>query len=144
MRQIPPLVDKRVLTPAQTALALDLVDQVDLLRLKAIARTYARGLPPEVAWEDMLQEALTRVIAGSRQRPEGVTTVAFVAGILRSLRSEYWRRATREAGGHGRLRIDHESAAGRIGAGPSAEQKNNSRRSRRPRISVERKNPGSK
>jgi DNA-directed RNA polymerase specialized sigma24 family protein len=109
MRQIPPLVDKRVLTPAQTALALELVDQMDLLRLKSIARLYARGLPPEVAWDDMLQEALTRVIAGSRQRPEGVTTVAFVAGILRSLRTEYWRRVTRESGGHDRLRIDHES-----------------------------------
>ena len=31
MRQIPPLVDKRILTPAQAALALELVDQVDLL-----------------------------------------------------------------------------------------------------------------
>ena len=111
MRPIPPLVDKRVLTPAQTALALDLVDQMDLLRLKSIARLYARGLPPEVAWDDLLQEALTRVISGSRRRPEGVTTVAFVAGILRSLRAEHWRRVTRESGGHGKLRIDHENDA---------------------------------
>ncbi len=109
MRQIPPLVDKRVLTPAQTVLALDLIGQMDLLRLKTIARVYARGLPPEVAWEDLLQEALTRVVAGSRQRPQGVTIVAFVAGILRSLRAEYWRRVTREFGGNGRLQIDHES-----------------------------------
>ena len=83
MRPIPPLVDKRILTPAQTALALELVDQMDLLRLKSIARLYVRGLPPEIAWDDLLQEALTRVISGSRRRPEGVTTVAFVAGILR-------------------------------------------------------------
>lgn len=106
MPQIPPLVDKRVLRPAQTALALELVTRMDLLRLKSIARMYARGLPPEVAWEDMLQEALTRVLVGSRQKPEDVTMVAFVAGILRSLRSDYWRRAikTNEA-----VRIDHES-----------------------------------
>jgi len=109
MRPIPPLVDKRILTPAQTALALELVDQMDLLRLKSIARLYVRGLPPEIAWDDLLQEALTRVISGSRRRPEGVTTVAFVAGILRSLRTEYWRRVTRESGGHGKLRIDHEN-----------------------------------
>jgi len=108
MPQIPSLVDKRVLRPAQTALALDLVSQMDLLRLKTIARVYARGLPPEVAWEDMLQEALTRVIAGSRRQPEGVTAVAFVAGILRSLRAEYWRRASRESGGNNRLPVDHE------------------------------------
>ena len=109
MPQIPCLVDKRILVPAQTVLALKLLSQMDLLRLKSIARVYARGLPPEVTWEDMLQEALTRIIVGSRRPPEGVTTVAFVAGILRSLRAEYWRRATRESGGSSTLRIDHES-----------------------------------
>jgi DNA-directed RNA polymerase specialized sigma24 family protein len=109
MHQIPPLVDKRILRPAQTVLALGLVSQMDLLRLKTIARIYCRGLPPEIAWDDMLQEALTRVIAGSRRQPEGVTMVAFVAGILRSLRAEYWRRAARESRGGDTLRIDHES-----------------------------------
>jgi RNA polymerase sigma-70 factor (ECF subfamily) len=106
MPQIPPLVDKRVLRPAQTALALELVSRMDLLRLKSIARMYARGLPPEVAWEDMLQEALTRVLVGSRQKPEDVTMVAFVAGILRSLRADYWRRAVKT---NDAVRIDHES-----------------------------------
>jgi DNA-directed RNA polymerase specialized sigma24 family protein len=109
MPQISSLVDKRILRPAQTALALDLVHQMDLLRLKTIARLYARGLPPDVTWDDLLQEALTRVIVGSRLRPEGVATVAFVAGILRSLRSEYWRRATRQSGSNDTLRIDHAS-----------------------------------
>jgi DNA-directed RNA polymerase specialized sigma24 family protein len=109
MAQIPPLVDKRILRPAETALGLDLVTQMDLLRLKSIARLYARGLPPDVAWDDLLQEALTRVIVGSRLLPEGVTTVAFVAGILRSLRADYWRRATRQSGSNETLRIDHAS-----------------------------------
>lgn len=108
MRPLPRLVDRRILNPAQTALALELVSRMDLLRLKAIARVYARGLPPEVTWEDLLQEALTRVIAGSRRRPQNVPMVAFLAGILRSLRAEYWRRATRESAGTDPLRIDHE------------------------------------
>jgi DNA-directed RNA polymerase specialized sigma24 family protein len=108
MPQIPSLVDNRILRPAQTALGLGLVSRMDLLRLKSIARVYARGLPPELAWEDMLQEALTRIVTGSRRRPEGLTTVAFVAGILRSLRAEYWRRATRGCGGNGRGAIEHE------------------------------------
>jgi DNA-directed RNA polymerase specialized sigma24 family protein len=108
MPEIPSLVDKRILRPAQTALALDVVTRLDLLRLKSIARVYARGLPPEVVWEDMLQEALTRVITGSRRRPEGVTTVAFVAGVLRSLRADHWRRANRDFGGKHRLSIGHE------------------------------------
>jgi RNA polymerase sigma-70 factor (ECF subfamily) len=34
--------------------------------------------------------------------------VALIAGILRSLRTDYWRRARRQAR-EGRLRIDHES-----------------------------------
>jgi len=97
MQQIPQLLDKRVLRPAQTALALELLTKMDLLRIKAIARIYARGLPPPGAWEDMLQEALTRILTGSRRRPEGVPMVAFVAGILRSLRADYWRRAQQEA-----------------------------------------------
>jgi DNA-directed RNA polymerase specialized sigma24 family protein len=79
---------------------------MDLLRIKTVARIYARGLPQEGAWEDMLQEALTRVLAGSRRRPEGVAIVTFLAGVLRSLRADYWRRAKRELGDE-KLQLDH-------------------------------------
>lgn len=108
MRQVPPLTDNRVLRPAQALLALESVSRMDLLRLKAIARIYARGLQPEGVWEDMLQEALTRVLTGSRLQPDGVPVVVFVAGILRSLRADYWRRARRESR-DGNVRIDDES-----------------------------------
>jgi DNA-directed RNA polymerase specialized sigma24 family protein len=107
-RQVPPLTDNRVLRPAQTLLALGSVSRMDLLRLKAIARIYARGLQPEGVWEDLLQEALTRVLTGSRLQPDGVPVVVFVAGILRSLRADYWRRARRESR-DGNVRIDDES-----------------------------------
>jgi RNA polymerase sigma-70 factor (ECF subfamily) len=95
MPTFPPLTDNRILRPSQTALALELVGEMDLLRLKTLARWYARGLPPDVAWEDLLQEALTRVLTGTRQCPEDVTTVVFVGGIMRSLRAEHWRRFTK-------------------------------------------------
>jgi DNA-directed RNA polymerase specialized sigma24 family protein len=88
-----PLVDARVLRPTQMALALKLVSEMDLLRLKTIARLHARGLPPDIGWEDLLQEALTRVLTGARRVPEQVAPVAFIAGVMRSLRSEHWRRA---------------------------------------------------
>jgi RNA polymerase sigma-70 factor (ECF subfamily) len=71
---------------------------MDLLRLKTLARLYARGLPPDMAWDDLLQEALTRIITGTRRPPEGVTIVAFVAGIMRSLKAEHWRRVLRGSG----------------------------------------------
>src|SRR5882757_10880462 len=104
MPQIQPLVDTRVLRPAETALALRLVSEIDLLRLKTIARLHARGLPPDIGWDDLLQEAFTRVITGQRIQPEGVATVAFLAGIMRSLKAEHLRRVYK--GGRHTLRLD--------------------------------------
>ena len=104
-----PLVDTRIIRPAETALALELIGEIDLLRLKAIARLHARGLPPDVGWEDLLQEALTRVFAGNRRTPAGVPTVAFLAGVMRSLKGEHWRRALAGRSSHGPLRLDRPS-----------------------------------
>jgi len=87
-----PLADTPTLRPTETALALKLVSEMNLLRLKTIARLHARGLPPDIGWDDLLQEALTRVLTGARRIPEGIAPVAFIAGIMRSLRSEHWKR----------------------------------------------------
>jgi DNA-directed RNA polymerase specialized sigma24 family protein len=95
--RIPPLSAHQVLAPTHTALALRLVTEMDLLRLKSIARLYARGLPPDVSWEDLLQEAITRVLTGKRPKPDDVPMVAFLAGVMRSLRSDHIRRARRGA-----------------------------------------------
>jgi DNA-directed RNA polymerase specialized sigma24 family protein len=106
MSPIPKLADGRVLRPAETALALKLISRMDFLRLKSIARWHARGLPPDVTWDDLLQEAVTRVLIGSRRQPEGVTMVAFLAGVMRSLRNEHWRRARQGLRSRDTLRID--------------------------------------
>ena len=92
MRQFTPLLDFRVISPTQNALALGMVTDLELLRLKTLARWYGRGLPPEVTWEDLLQETLTRILVGRRPVPEGVPIVAFIAGVMRSVRSEHWQR----------------------------------------------------
>jgi RNA polymerase sigma-70 factor (ECF subfamily) len=84
-------------TPAAQALALNLVTAMDLLRLKSVARLYARGLPPEVGWADLLQEAFARVLDGSRQCPQGLPMVPFLAGVMRSIRAEHCRRARKRA-----------------------------------------------
>lgn len=84
-------------TPAAQALDLELVTQNDLLRLKVLARLHARGLPSEVAWTDLLQEAFARVLDGSRRQPVGLAIVPFLAGVMRSIKAEHWRRARREA-----------------------------------------------
>ena len=108
MPQIPQLADQRILTPAQVALALNIISRMDFLRLKAIARLHARGLPPDVGWEDLLQEAFTRAMVGSRRKPQGVAMVAFLAGIMRSLRAEHWRRARGGPASCQTVRIDHQ------------------------------------
>jgi DNA-directed RNA polymerase specialized sigma24 family protein len=95
MRQLTPLDDSQVISPADMALALKLVGETDLLRLKTIARLHSRGLPPDLSWEDLIQEAFARVLTGSRRQPEGVATIAFLAGVMRSLKAEHWRRVSR-------------------------------------------------
>ena len=106
MAQLPKLADQRILRPAETALALKLITRMDFLRLKAIARLHARGLPADVCWDDLLQEAFTRVIVGTRRKPAGVGMVAFIAGIMRSLRSEHRRRARGGLGSGAAMSID--------------------------------------
>jgi DNA-directed RNA polymerase specialized sigma24 family protein len=85
----------RVQPPADRALALKLVTDCDLLRLKVIARLHGRSLPPDVSWADLLQEAFARVLDGSRAIPPGVPTVAFLAGVMRSIKADHWRRRRR-------------------------------------------------
>jgi len=93
-------------TPAARALALELVTRMDLLRLKVIARLHARGLPAEIDWSDLLQEAIARVLDGSRPKPEGVPVVAFLAGVMRSIKTDHWRRARRKARQLPKLLVD--------------------------------------
>jgi len=99
-------------TPAAQALSLKLVTEGDLLRLKAIARLHARGLPPQIGWTDLLQEAFARVLEGSRRRPEGLAMVPFLAGVMRSIKAEIWRRARREARQIPKLLVELQATTG--------------------------------
>jgi hypothetical protein len=78
MSRLPQLTDNRVLRPAQTALALNLIGRMDFLRLKSIARWHARGLRPDVTWDDLLQEAITRVLVGSRRLVRHDSTIFLI------------------------------------------------------------------
>ena len=79
------------------ARALRQLSDIELLRLEAIARLRGRGLPASVAWSDLLHEAIRRALDGARPWPPGVPLVAFLAGIMRSIRSEWCRRSGQEA-----------------------------------------------
>ena len=71
---------------------LSALSEDDLLRLRAIARLRAHSLPGHVSWSDLLHEAVLRALAGTRAWPPGVPLVAFLAGVMRSLCNEHWRR----------------------------------------------------
>lgn len=82
--------------PRDVGAALQALSDDDLLRLRALARLRARGLPGGVAWSDLLHEAVLRALEGTRRWPPGVPLLAFLAGIMRSLCNEQWRRRRRE------------------------------------------------
>lgn len=75
--------------------ALESLSDGDLLRLRALARLRARGLPG-VEWADLLNETVARALAGSRRWPAGVPLVAFLAGAMRSVCDQHWRRVRLE------------------------------------------------
>ena len=60
-----PLVDTRVLRPTESALALKLVSEMDLLRLKAIARLHARAalLERDAPSRGLLRRAVDAAVA---------------------------------------------------------------------------------
>jgi len=83
--------------PRDVGPALEALSDDDLLRLRALARLRTRGLPGGVAWSDLLHEAVLRALDGTRRWPPGVPLLAFLAGIMRSLCDEQWRRRRRES-----------------------------------------------
>jgi RNA polymerase sigma-70 factor (ECF subfamily) len=76
--------------------ALAALSEEDLLRLRAIARLRARSLPGGMSWSDLLHEAVLRALTGARPWPPGVPLLAFLAGVMRSLCDEQWRRHRRQ------------------------------------------------
>jgi RNA polymerase sigma-70 factor (ECF subfamily) len=76
--------------------ALRELSAADLLRLRSLARLYVTGLPTDVTWSDLLQEAIARSLDGSRHWPPHLPLLTFLAGVMRSLRAAHWQRARRE------------------------------------------------
>lgn len=59
----------------------------DLMRLKRIAQLRSFGLE-DYGWDDLLQEAISRALAGTRVWPQDVPLVAFLAQTMRSISHE--------------------------------------------------------
>ena len=79
------------------AAAIRALTDTDLLRLKALAQLWTRGMPGCLGWADVMQEAIARVLDGSRRWPAGVPILAFLSGVMRSICNDHWRHEIREA-----------------------------------------------
>jgi DNA-directed RNA polymerase specialized sigma24 family protein len=101
-------------TAADAASAIQALSETDLVRLKALARLWSRGLPGGIGWADVLHEAIVRVLDGSRPWPPGVPILAFLSGVMRSICHDHWRRVRHEQ----KLLVSRDD---RAQSGPSAE-----------------------
>jgi DNA-directed RNA polymerase specialized sigma24 family protein len=84
-------------TGDDVAQAIHALTDADLVRLGALARLWARGLPAVLAWSDILHEAIARALDGTRRWPPGLPILSFLSGIMGSICIDQWRREQREA-----------------------------------------------
>ncbi len=77
-------------TLTEVAEALHAMSQADRVRLAHFARLRAAGLPGW-DWEDLLHEAIDRVLSGSRKWPRSLPLIAFMCGTIRSIAGDLWR-----------------------------------------------------
>src|SRR5882757_8888057 len=83
-------------TTVDVARAIHALSDTELVRLKALARLWSRGLPGGLGWADVLNETIVRVLDGSRAWPPNVPLLGFLSGVMRSICDDQWRRARRE------------------------------------------------
>jgi hypothetical protein len=83
------------LSPAEAEAAVRALSAADKTALMKIARLYARKTPYD--HEDLLQEALCRVLAGARAWPRQVAALPFLWGVVRSIAWE-WKTELIERG----------------------------------------------
>lgn len=81
--------ERRVNNDAEFREALDALTQVQLHRLRLQGDAFASGLL--MTGEDLLHEAVTRTLDGSRRYPQGLDVSTFLGNAMRSIAS-----ATRE------------------------------------------------
>jgi len=75
------------LSPAEVVKAVYALTDGDKTALMKIARVYAMKTP--YGHEDLLQEAICRVLSGARAWPRGLSAVPFLVGVVRSIASEW-------------------------------------------------------
>lgn len=86
---------KQLASSAEAAEEIACLSTADLVRLKEFAQLRSYGLIT-VEWTDLVNEAVSRVLSGTRRWPKDVSFIAFMAQTIRSVASEERRRVYRE------------------------------------------------
>jgi DNA-directed RNA polymerase specialized sigma24 family protein len=115
---VTPKISAAVGGTTDAASAIQALSETDLVRLKALARLWSRGLPGGIGWADVLHEAIVRVLDGSRVWPPDVPTLAFLSGVMRSICDDYWRRVRHEQ----RLLVSRDDESRCSGAAEPADE----------------------
>jgi DNA-directed RNA polymerase specialized sigma24 family protein len=76
-----------VLSPDEARVAIRALPASDKIALMKVARLYAKKTP--YGHEDLLQEAICRVLAGARTWPRHLAAVPFLCGVVRSIAWEW-------------------------------------------------------
>jgi hypothetical protein len=80
-----------ILSPAEAGAAIRALTDVDKIALLKVARLQAKKTPYD--HEDLLQEAICRVLCGRRGWPSKLDALPFLCGVVRSIAWE-WRKVT--------------------------------------------------
>jgi hypothetical protein len=82
------------LSVAEAGTAIGLLTEGDRIALLKIARLFAKKTPYD--HEDLLQEAMFRVLCGKRAWPRDLAALPFLCGVVRSIAWE-WRKEIPDA-----------------------------------------------
>ena len=101
--------DASALTHLEIHRAIAALGQADWLRLHKVARALCRNVCRSGGFDadDLLQEAFQRALNGGRQCPRDVEVTRFLAGVMRSIASD-WGKARRR---RPEMRLDAPSGA---------------------------------
>jgi hypothetical protein len=85
------------------------IGRVEMVRLDRLAGLYAAGLGRD-AIDELLGEAISRVLDGRRAWPQDLAAVPFLAGVMRSIADEWRRKRSHDPLQHIGAAIDDEKA----------------------------------
>jgi hypothetical protein len=94
-------LDDEVLAPDEVAAAIEALKDADLTRLAKIAKWYIKQKPPWINQNEYLElvdEAVSRLMDGTRKCPRSVGIVQALRGIMRSIVSDEIKKWLREHG----------------------------------------------